>query len=50
MSAALEHFSKLFADDSKIIAVIKNLLDCGTLQSDLEKLSKSANEWKLRFN
>ena len=50
MPESLGHFCKLFADDSKLVAVIKNKTDCELLQSDLDKLSRWSHDWKMKFN
>jgi hypothetical protein len=46
----LEQFCKLFADDTKLIAPIKNITDCIKLQSDLNKATDWATTWKMKFN
>ena len=50
MPDALNHICKLFADDSKLIGVIKNSNDTMRLQEDLDKLSNWVNEWRMKFN
>ena len=50
MPEIVNHFCKLFADDSKLIAVIKNSQDRMVLQDDLNKLANWANDWKMKFN
>ena len=45
MPEKLHHFCKLFADDSKLIAIIKNNLDRKMLQDELNKLIEWAAEW-----
>jgi hypothetical protein len=50
MPEALNHFCKLFADDSKLIATIRNSQDRIVLQEDLDKLAIWANDWKMKFN
>jgi hypothetical protein len=50
MPELVEHFCKLFADDSKLIAIIRNSFDQKVLQSDLDKLVEWSVKWKLSFN
>ena len=50
MPDVIRHFCKLFADDSKLIAVIKNVEDENQLQSDLDELCKWSIKWKMLFN
>jgi hypothetical protein len=44
------HLCKLFADDSKLIATIRNTNDLMILQNDLDKLVDWSNTWKMKFN
>ncbi|CAF0861169.1 unnamed protein product [Brachionus calyciflorus] len=46
----LFHLSKLFADDSKIPAIIRNTLDQDKLQADLNELLKWSEDWNMDFN
>jgi hypothetical protein len=41
---------KLFADDSKLIGIIRNSQDSIILQSDIEKLAQWADDWSMNFN
>ena len=50
MPELLFHLCRLFADDSKIIAIIKNAHDIERLQLDLDQLGNWAQLWKMRFN
>ena len=50
MPELVDHFCKLFADDSKLIAIIRNSVDQSVLQSDLDKLADWSVKWKLGFN
>jgi hypothetical protein len=50
MPDLFEQFCELFADDTKLLATIKNITDCKNLQSDLDKASDWANTWKMKFN
>ena len=50
MPELVEHFCKLFADDSKLIAIIRNSVDELVLQNDLDKLVDWSVKWKLGFN
>ena len=46
----VENFCKLFADDSKLIGIIRKSEDKLTVQSDLDKLVDWSRVWKLGFN
>jgi len=46
MPNQLNHLCKLFADDTKIIAPIKNHLDYELLQPDIDRLTNWAQTWK----
>lgn len=46
----LHHISKLFADDCKLLAIVKNCLDRKLLQDDLDKIVKWSQEWRMLFN
>lgn len=50
MPALVSHFCKLFADDTKLIAVIKNWEDVTNLQSDIDALTKWSQDWQMLFN
>ena len=50
MPNLLNHICKLFADDSKLIGIIRNTQDSITLQSDIEKLVQWADDWSMQFN
>ena len=50
MPKVVQHTLKLFADDSKLIAVIKNNLDLDTLQQDIDELTKWSREWRMMFH
>lgn len=41
---------KLYADDSKIIAIIKNIEDTIALQNDINALSDWTKDWLIRLN
>ncbi len=49
MPAVVNHIIKLFADDSKLIGVIKNNSDLELVQKDLDALVCWANEWRMLF-
>ena len=44
------HHIKLFADDSKIIAVIESEADSKSLQADIDKAVEWSNTWCMPFN
>ena len=50
MPAIVKCLCKLFADDTKLISVIKNPLDLTNLQQDIDSLSHWANDWLMEFN
>ena len=45
-----DSFAFLFADDTKLFRVIKNLIDCGVLQADLTKMVEWSDKWLLKFH
>ena len=50
MPSLTTHLCKLFADDSKLIGIIKNSQDKIILQNDLDILNEWSLKWKLYFN
>jgi hypothetical protein len=50
MPDLLNEFCKLFADDTKLIAAIRNTTDCLMLQTDIDKATHWAETWKMQFN
>ena len=50
MPSLAKHISKFFADDSKLIGIIKNNMDKITLQEDLDSLVNWSKDWKMCFN
>jgi hypothetical protein len=50
MPDLLNEFCKLFADDTKLIAAIRNTTDCLMLQTDIDKANHWAETWKMQFN
>ena len=50
MPSLTTHLCKLFADDSKLIGIIKNSQDKVILQNDLDLLNNWSQKWKLHFN
>ncbi|CAF1056009.1 unnamed protein product [Brachionus calyciflorus] len=46
----VKHLLKLFADESKLIAQIKNKLDIQNVQDDIDSLVDWAKEWRMAFN
>ena len=50
MPELVHHLTKLFANDCKLIGVIKDENDGNYLQDDLDKLVILADEWRMRFN
>ncbi|CAM4370492.1 unnamed protein product [Caretta caretta] len=39
-----------FADDTKLLKIVKTTADCEELQKDLTKLSDWATKWQIKFN
>ena len=50
MPKHLHHPCKLFADDTKLIAIIKNTQDIVLLQEDIDRLSAWNTTWDMKFN
>ena len=50
MPSLVQHFCKLFADDTKLIAVIRDQSDYTTLQCDIDKLVNWSRVWRMSFN
>lgn len=50
MPTLLTHVCKLFADDSKLIGLIRNKQDSINLQSDIDLLVQWAQDWSMLFN
>ena len=50
MPSLTKHISKFFADDSKIIGIIRNSQDKIVLQDDLDTLVNWSKDWKMCFN
>ena len=44
------NFCKLFADDIKLIGIVKNSLDQKILQEDIDKLVRWSKRWNMEFN
>ena len=40
----------LFADNAKLMRVVKNTDDCEELQGDIDKIDECSKRWKLDFN
>ena len=40
----------LFADDAKLMRIVKNTDDCQELQRDIDKIDEWCKRWKLDFN
>ena len=50
MSEGLNCYINLFADDAKLMKVIKSEGDCEELQRDIDKIHAWNQQWKLEFN
>ena len=46
----IKNVGKLFADDTKLLAIIKSVLDQISLQDDLIILKEWTNDWQIKFN
>ena len=46
----IEAWSSIFADDTKVLEIIRDEEDCKKLQKDLDNLIDWAETWKLNFN
>ena len=50
MPQVVHHILKLFADDSNLMGLIRKQNDHHTMQSDLDALTKWAEDWKMVFH
>ncbi len=50
MPDLVSHLVKLFADDSKLVGIIKEESDEATLRVDVDRLVEWADEWRMKFN
>ncbi len=50
MTEDLNSYINLFADDAKIMKIIKDENDCKELQKDTDKIHAWNQRWKLEFN
>ncbi len=50
MPSLVSHYIKLFADDTKLLGVIKSQSDIDRLQNDLNKLVAWSHKWDMCFN
>ena len=50
MQEGLTSYINLFADDAKLLRVIRNQNDCMELQRDIDKIYEWSKRWKLEFN
>ena len=46
----IKNVGKLFADDTKLLAIINSECDQASLQSDLNILQEWTNDWQIKFN
>jgi hypothetical protein len=46
----VDNLCKLFADDSKLIGIVKSAEDLARLQSDIDKVVGWAHLWRMKFN
>ena len=50
MPSVIHHILKLFADDSKLIGIIRNAKDSELLQEDIDELTKWSRDWRMSFH
>ena len=50
MNEGLNSYINLFADDAKILKVVRSVDDCMELQRDIDKIYEWSLRWKLEFN
>ncbi len=50
MQEGLNSYINMFADDAKLLRVIRTKDDCIELQKDIDKIYKWSQTWKLEFN
>ena len=50
MPVLVSSITKLFADDTKILKIIRNRLDVFNIQIDVDKLVTWAKDWQMSFN
>ena len=50
MHEGLKSYINMFADDAKLLKVIKSQRDCEELQKDIDKIYEWSLKWKLEFN
>ena len=50
MPELVQHFCKLFADDTKLININNNSTDQETLQEDVDILVDWSKTWQMEFN
>jgi hypothetical protein len=50
MASLANHLYKLFADDTKLIAVIREQSDFTVLQHNIDQLVEWARTWRMSFN
>ena len=50
LSDSLKNICEIFADDSKVLSIIKNMLNCLALQDDLQKIDEWTKIWLVKLN
>ena len=50
MTRGITSYVNLFADDAKLMRIIKDENDCKELQNDIDKIHAWSQRWKLEFN
>ena len=50
MQCGVTSYMNLFADDAKLMRVVKNIDDCRELQGDVDKIDEWSRRWNLDFN
>ena len=50
MQCGMTSYMNLFADDAKLMRIVKNTDDCRELQGDIDRIDEWSKRWKLYFN
>ena len=50
MQCGVISYVNLFADNAKLMKVVKNLDDCWELERDIDKIYEWSNRWNVDFN
>ena len=50
MQSGVTSYMNLFANDTKLMRIVKNTDDCRELQGDIDKIKEWSRRWKLDFD